>query len=98
MSMTKIGPKHQITIPKEVFEKFDLRVGEYVEVQAKGMAITIVPSKVIPKDQAWFHTPEWQAKEREADQDIARGKVSGPFTSAKDLIQHLEKRRPRKKR
>jgi hypothetical protein len=25
-------------------------------------------------DQAWFWTPEWQAKEREADEDIAAGR------------------------
>jgi len=24
--------------------------------------------------QAWFWTPEWQAKEREADEDIAAGR------------------------
>ena len=98
MSMTKIGPKHQVTIPKEVFDKLELQVGEYVEIQARGTVITIVPAKVIPKDQAWFYTPEWQAKERETDQDIAHGKVSGPFVSAKDLIDHLEKKRSRKKR
>jgi antitoxin PrlF len=28
----------------------------------------------IPDDQAWFWTPEWQAKEREADADIAAGR------------------------
>ena len=26
-------------------------------------------------DQAWFWTPEWQAKEREADVDIALGRT-----------------------
>ena len=45
--------------------------------------------KLIPKDQAWFWTPEWQAKEREADEDIRMGRVSGPFTSADELIKHL---------
>ena len=45
--------------------------------------------KLIPKDQAWFWTPEWQAKEREADEDIRLGRVSGPFTSADELIKHL---------
>jgi len=28
----------------------------------------MVPAKVVPKDQAWFYTPEWQQKEREADE------------------------------
>jgi len=31
--------------------------------------------KRIPKEDAWFWTPEWQQKEREADEDIANGNV-----------------------
>ena len=30
----------------------------------------------IPADQAWFWTERWQAMEREADEDIAAGRVS----------------------
>ncbi len=56
-----------------------------------------VPAKVIPKDQAWFYTPEWQQKEREADEDIARGRISRAFTSGADLIAHLDKLRKRRK-
>ncbi len=48
--------------------------------------------KLIPKDQAWFFTPEWQAKEQEADEDIRLERVSGPFSSAKDLIRSLRKK------
>ena len=29
----------------------------------------------VPADQAWFWTPEWQAGEREADEDIRAGRV-----------------------
>ena len=45
--------------------------------------------QVIPEDQKWFYTKEWQEGEREADEDIKAGRVSGPFTNAKDLIKHL---------
>jgi len=31
-------------------------------------------------DQWWFWTPEWQAMEREADRDIAEGRMVGPMT------------------
>jgi hypothetical protein len=27
-------------------------------------------------DQAWFHTPDWQAGEREASEDIHEGRVT----------------------
>lgn len=89
---TRIGPKHQVTIPKEVFEKLGLETGDYLEVRAKTDIITMVPKKLIPKDQAWFYTPEWQKKEMEADEAITQGKVSGPFLSANELLEHLKKR------
>ena len=98
MSLTKIGPKHQITIPKDAFERFKLAVGDYLDVRVKGSAIALVPQRLIPKDEAWFHTPEWQAKEREADEAVARGEVSGPFASAEAALRHLREKRKLKKR
>lgn len=95
MSLTKIGPKHQVTIPKEVFEHLKLEVGEYLDVRTRGETITMEPRKLVPKDHAWFYSPEWQKKELEADRAIARGEVSGPFSSATELIRHLGKKRKR---
>ena len=91
--MARVGPKHQVAIPKSVFQRLHLEVGDYLDVQVRGTAITMAPAKLIPKDQAWFHSPEWQRKEREADAAITRGEVSGPFTSAGALLGHLRKRR-----
>lgn len=93
MSTTKVGPKHQVTIPKKVFEKLRLEVGDYLDVEAKGNYIAMIPKKLIPKNQAWFYTAEWQEKESEADEAIDRGEVAGPFSSATRLIKHLRKRR-----
>lgn len=42
----------------------------------------------IDPDQAWFWTEEWQAGEREADEDIRTGNVAS-FTSVEDLIDDL---------
>ena len=95
--MSKVGPKHQVTIPKDVFQNLRLEVGDYLDVQVRGNTITMVPAKLIPKEDSWFYTSEWQAKEREADKAIAKGEVSGPFTSVKDLVAHLEQR-PKPKR
>ena len=97
MSLTKIGPKHQVTIPKDAFERLRLAVGDYLDVQVKGSAIALVPQRLVPKDEAWFHSAEWQAKEREADEAIARGNVSGPFPSAEAAIRRLRKRRKSRK-
>ena len=96
MRLTKIGPKHEVTIPKDVFEELRLAAGDYVDVRVKGTTIMMVPAKLVPMDQAWFHTPEWQAKEREADEAIKKGKVAGPFASANQLFRQLSKRTKRR--
>ena len=38
--------------------------------------------------RAWFWTDDWQAGEREVDEAIARGDVTG-FASAAELMAHL---------
>ena len=91
MPTVKIGKRHQVTIPKEVFEKLDLEEGEFVEVQAEEGKIVLVPQRTIPKEQAWFWEEEWQKKEREAEQDIREGNMEGPFESAEDAIEALNR-------
>ncbi len=43
----------------------------------------------IPADQRWFWTPQWQAMEREADADIAAGRVV-TFDTAEDAVSYLQ--------
>ena len=93
MAITRISPKHQITIPKEAFEKLHLEVGDFLEVDVTEEGLLLVPKKLISKDQVWFWTKEWQQKEKEADEAINKGEVSKPFKSAGELIQHLKKHR-----
>ncbi len=40
---------------------------------------------LIDPDQRWWWTEEWQQGEREAEEDIAKGGLSGPF-HARDLF------------
>ena len=89
MSMIKIGPKHQITIPKNIFASLGLKAGDYLETIVEDGTIRLVPQKLVPKDQAWFWTKEWQKGEAEADQDIANNKLSKPFKTADALLKHL---------
>jgi len=93
MQITRISPKRQITIPKEAFNKLHLEVGDFLEVDVTEEGLLLIPKKLIPKDQIWFWTKEWQEKEKEADEAIAKGQVSGPFENAKKLVRHLRKRR-----
>jgi hypothetical protein len=44
---------------------------------------------LIDWEQRYFWTPEWQAGEREADEDERLGRISGPFQTAAEAIKHL---------
>lgn len=91
MPAVKIGPKHQITIPREVFESMRLEVGDFLDTHVKDNAIVLVPKKLVPKYQEWFWTKEWQEMEKEADEAIAKGEIIGPFSKASDAVKALKK-------
>lgn len=38
--------------------------------------LQLVPVVAVPAEQAWFWTDRWQAMEREADADVAAGRVT----------------------
>jgi AbrB family looped-hinge helix DNA binding protein len=85
----RVGAKFQVTIPRKISQALKLKKGDHMLVRLIGQRVEMVPASLIPKDQLWFWTPEWQAKEREADEDIAKGRVKG-FESADYLIKELE--------
>lgn len=45
MARTKISPKFQVVIPKEVRESMDLHVGQELQVVSKSGVITLVPER-----------------------------------------------------
>jgi len=92
MPAVKIGPKHQITIPKEVFSSLSLEVGDFLDTRVQDNAIVLIPKKLVAKDQEWFWTKEWQGMEREADEAITKGEITGPFSKATDALKALKKK------
>lgn len=69
----KVREKYQVTIPEDVREKIPLKVGERVEVIARGKEIVIHPVINIPRSQAWFWSKEIQQKTRKADENFKSG-------------------------
>jgi AbrB family looped-hinge helix DNA binding protein len=86
----KISSKRQISVPKNVMEALGLQPGDEVEFEIEGNTARLIPIKTIkvPRDQAWFWTPEWQAKEREAEQDLSSGRYR-EFDTITDLLKNL---------
>lgn len=52
MPPVRIGPKHQVTIPKDVFEALSLEVGEFLEAAAHGGRIVLTPRLLAAKAPA----------------------------------------------
>ncbi len=64
------------------------RGGEIVILTRGGRPVAKVHS--IDPDQAWFWTPEWQAREREVDEERAAGVPDREFDSGEDFLAYLE--------
>ncbi|MBA3306309.1 MAG: AbrB/MazE/SpoVT family DNA-binding domain-containing protein [Thermoleophilaceae bacterium] len=73
MPSARVRAKGQVTIPTGIREAARLEEGDPVEFEMTADGILMRPQKVIDATQAWFWTPEWQAGEREADEEYARG-------------------------
>ena len=84
----KVREKYQVTIPEEVRGKIPLKVGERVEVTARGSEIVIRPIVEIPRNQAWFWSKEWQEQVSQSIKDLERGKMK-VFKSVKEARKHF---------
>jgi AbrB family looped-hinge helix DNA binding protein len=88
VTLMKVRPKGQITLPDAVRKAARLSEGDYLEVSVEEGTIIMRPKKLIDADQAWFWTEDWQKGEREASEDIARGRVRRS-TSGDEFIESL---------
>lgn len=52
MAAVRIGPKHQVTIPKEVFEALSLEEGDFLEATAESGYIILAPLQLAAKAPA----------------------------------------------
>lgn len=88
--LRKLGQNFQIALPKEIVRLLRLRVNDYLDVKTKDNKIILEPQVVIPKDQAYFYTPEWQKGELEAAEDIKKGRVT-KTKNLKELFRELDR-------
>ena len=86
----KISSKRQISVPKKIMEALGLKPGDEVEFEIEGNAARLIPVQTIkvPREQAWFWTAEWQAKEMEAEKVLADGRFAD-FNNLQALLKDL---------
>mgnify|MGYP001046826502 CR=1 FL=1 len=70
MPVVRISPKHQVTIPKEVFDQLHLKVGDFLEAITQQGKIVMIPRKLTAKALAPFLTKKEQEVLSEAKKKI----------------------------
>ncbi|WP_253198985.1 AbrB/MazE/SpoVT family DNA-binding domain-containing protein [Clostridium estertheticum] len=87
--ITQIREKSQITIPKDLIKKLNLKTGDNIDIDIENDRIIIKPVVIIPKAQAWFWSKDWQQGESQAEEDIENGQVER-FNSTQELFEDLD--------
>ncbi len=89
VSLVKVKEKYQVTLPAEVRRKAGVAVGDLLEAKVKGKKITLVPKVVV--DRAFIEN-----RLAESFEDFRKGRIYGPFSSAKEAIRALRAGKKRK--
>ena len=77
------------TTPAAIRNELEIQEGDHVEVSVVDDTVVLTPKQLVDKSQAYFWTEEWQAAEREADEDIRAGRIE-TFESVDELLADLE--------
>ena len=94
---TVLKEKHQLVVPESVRRRARLKAGDEVEFRANSGVITIITKPPAADDE---YTPEQRriidARIAEGLEDFKKGRVHGPFATAKEAsacIERLAKKR-----
>ena len=87
--LVKVTRGGQVTIPAEMRRQAGIEIGDYVEMRMVDGRLVLVPKQLIDKDQTWFWTEEWQAAERESEDDLRAGRVEA-LETLDELIADLD--------
>ena len=85
--LRKLGQSYQVAIPRTVAKRLHLQVNDYLDIRVVGTRIILEPQVLVPKDQAYFYTPQWQRDEQKAAEDLHKGRV----TKSKNLKELFDK-------
>jgi len=76
-------------LPREIVKVLKLRVDDYIDIRIQDNQVILEPQVVVPKDQAYFYTAEWQEDEAHAHRDIQEGRVT-KTKNLKELFKKLD--------
>ncbi len=83
MSLVKIKERFRVTIPTEIRKEIHLKEGDILEAVVQKNVIMLKPKTVIDRDV--------ETAIQEGLDDVKKGRVSGPFGSADEMLNSLHK-------
>jgi bifunctional DNA-binding transcriptional regulator/antitoxin component of YhaV-PrlF toxin-antitoxin module len=95
---SRIRKKGQITITKEILQALGADEGDEIQFKVENGVLVGIPvvTVQVPKEQAWYWSEAWQAKEKYVDQWIEDGGLQHKSAqTADELIADLERRAKR---
>jgi len=87
-TIVKVQKNKNITLPVWLLNRFHVGIGDFIRLEETKDGVLIKPAKLVDPSQAYFWTKEWQAGEREAEEDIRKGRVKA-VKSIKELMRDL---------
>jgi AbrB family looped-hinge helix DNA binding protein len=92
MPLVKVKEKFQVTLPAAIRQKVGVDVGDLLEATVQGKRIAFTPKVAV--DRAFV-----EQRLAEGLEDVKKGRVYGPFSSAKALVRslHHESRKLKKR-
>ncbi len=87
-ALTKVTRNGQITLPAVVRRAAGIEEGDLMAVTVERDSIVLTPKRLVDKSQAYFFSQDWQQGEREADRDIAEGRLT-EYADVEALIHSL---------
>jgi bifunctional DNA-binding transcriptional regulator/antitoxin component of YhaV-PrlF toxin-antitoxin module len=70
-TISRLGPRRQVTIPKNVCDELGLRAGDFVEARRAGNAAVIKRKRPVERED--LLTPKEAALVRKGERQLARG-------------------------
>ncbi len=86
----EVRNRNQVTLPKALTKTLAIREGDILEYTIEGGKIIITPKTLVPKEQAWYWSKEWQAAEKEVEQEITE-KGHGKEYTADELLGEIKR-------
>ena len=79
MSIVKVKPKGQMTLPSVIRERIGLRVGDLLKATVEKGKITLTPQSLVDRELAL------------SLEDVKQGRMHGPFATADEAISFLHR-------